>query len=326
MKIKYSWIPFTLVLLAEVILRILQLDLFNWFPNGFFINDDILSNMLLLIIVVFFIIMAIVSVSDKRTPYEFLPGKNIPLGIIGLILVFNIFCSCIEPIKAFSNDVDKTKNIVYIVFSFFAGIVMVSESVSSIIGKNILRKYPVSAIALPAWSIIRLVIMFMDYTSMAMSTISMFDVIAVIFITLFFFYQGTIFANIPSNNSAKKLFVYGMPAIVAIVLYNIESISDLITNVVGNNTLAIVKGTVTIGGFDRILYICGSFIDVIIALYMLAILIETSIRVKPVIIKEKLDDSVETTGDEYTDFIRQMSKDIKDNKKDNNVSELNNND
>lgn len=327
MKVKYSWIPFTLVLLAVVALRVLQLDLFNLFPNGFFIKDDIISNILLIIVVVFFVIMAIVALSDKRTPYKFSPGKNILLGIVGFFVSFNIFCSCLEPLVAFSNKVDTTKNIVYIVFSLFAGIVMALESVSSITGKNILKKCPILAIALPTWSCIRLIIMFMNYTSMAMSAIGMFDIIAVIFLTLFFFYQGTIFADIPSKESAKKLFVYVMPGIAAIAVYSIESISNLFYTVLNNNTLSIVNGTVAIGGLNKILYICGMFIDVIIALYILVILIETSVRVKPVVIKEKLDDGIETTGDEYTDFIKQMSRDIKESKKDdtqnNNSSKLN---
>ena len=143
----------------------------------------------------------------------------------------------------------------------------------------------------------------------------MFDLIALIFITVFFFYQGTIFADIPPKSAPKKLFVYGMPAILSITIYGIENISNIFTNVVGKETLMLVNNTVAVGGINKLLYIFGSFIDIIIAIYILIILIETSMRVKPVFVKETLKDDIDTTGDEYTNFIRQMSKDIKENKK-----------
>ena len=212
MKIKFAWIPFILLVLAAVPFRVYQLMYLVDLKTGFSKEGDISGTVFLGVIAAVLLLICIMCLCDKSAPDENVPHRNIPAGIFGILLSLAMFYVSASELLSFGTV--GVKSIVSGVFCALAAVSMLAMSVGMTYGKNVYENMPLLALLIPIWGCVRLVVTFMNYTSIANISQNLFNMLAIIFLLLFQYSQAKMLAGVGGQKIIRSLFLFGFPAVV----------------------------------------------------------------------------------------------------------------
>ena len=105
---------------------------------------------------------------------------------------------------------------------------MLYESCICFTGQNGMKRLPYLTLALPAWACSRMIGLFIEYSKVSLSAMEMFDVISVIFLTLFMFYTALFFTEINPGKCVGRTVLYGC----VFVLCTLITTADIILKMI----------------------------------------------------------------------------------------------
>ena len=224
MKTKYLWLTFGIAFLLAVPLRVYQL-LFLMDSTGFYTDGDTTSWMILGILFAATAILVVGSLTGKKLPKRFAQTRNIPSGVINVLLGAGAVCYSIWEIMRLAAPKDPNTSLaggllyVAIILSFVgvgAGIVWILNGVSSFLGKNLLRWIPTAGILPPIWMAILLFIQTVQFTGNSITlnnTEQLYDTTTLVFMALFAFNHCKMIAGAQGKKCGKRVYGYGLPMV-----------------------------------------------------------------------------------------------------------------
>lgn len=216
MKIKYNWIVLIITAVASLGLGVWRSIVING-GGEFFLDKSIYSIVIFGLIILGFIVGAVLTIIDRETPQNYDIEKNFFAGFFGLLISI---CYITHGILGFMNiaDIPEDNNVIFYIitnlFEILAGGVFIMESVSSLVGRNLLKTKPLLTIVVPIMFAIRLINKFFVYTKISVQSSEMFDIVAIAITALFIYYHAVMFAGL-KKSCVKSLFLFGVPMICA---------------------------------------------------------------------------------------------------------------
>ncbi len=220
MKIKLAWIPFVPLFLAAGFLKLAQ----GFMPDGGLLGLSALQldYCYLGACALIFLFTLLFAVLDKQIAQYYLPHKNFPAGLIGILLSlllaadggFTIF-------QVFSSGKISVLEILGAVLSLLSAVVFI------VLGLNHSFRYKegksLSLInVIPAiFCGVRMILSFVQFTTISIRLADVSSLICYVFATLFFFNYAVVLSLIKTKNALKSCFVFGLPAVAAMIPYGI---------------------------------------------------------------------------------------------------------
>lgn len=281
MKIKYNWLVLAITAIASLGLSVWRSVVIDQ-GGEFFLDKSIYSVVIFGIIIFALIIGAILTVLDRETPQTYNIGKNFFAGFFGLLISI---CYITDGVLGFMSlsSVTEYNVIFYIItkiFELVAGGVFLMESISSLIGKNLLKAKPLFTIVVPIMFALRLIIKFFDYTKISVQSSEMFDIVAVALASLFVYYHAVMFAGL-KKSCVKSMFFFGVPMICACLV----SGADIVVT-------AVLAGEFSVSGMIM------TVADVLLCFYAISILAEMTHKAGKQYLTEIDDESEKEFEDE----------------------------
>ncbi len=211
MKIKYNWIVLAITALASLGLGTWQ-AIVNARGGDFFLDRSLYTIVIFGLTIFAFIFGAVLTIIDRETPKTYNIGKNFFAGFFGLLVSI---CYASDGLIGFTSLSGQDYMILFIITKLFeicAGGVFLAESVSLILGKNLLKNKPLLTIVVPIMFAFRLIMLFFEYAKISVQSSEMFDIVAVAFASLFMYYHAVMFAGL-KKSCVKSLFLFGAPMI-----------------------------------------------------------------------------------------------------------------
>lgn len=254
MKLKYTWIVFILSILTLV-----PIKTYIAFRGNNFVIGSIASNTSLSIFIIGAIILVLAIIIMSLFSKNALPAidmpKNIPCGIFALLSGIFMIISGIFSFLSFKYNMD-TKIVISAIFIVLSGVVFIFISNVHFTSKNILSSMPLLSLLPTIWACVRLMVLFLYHSSVVSGNIDMFDIIASMFLILFFFSHAKLMVYIPGKKLVQRLFAYGMSSVIILLLYNIP-------------VLCTIKSTDNFSAMH--------LVDISLILYIISLLITLSI-------------------------------------------------
>ena len=220
MKTKLAWIPFVPLFLAAGFLKLAQ----GFMPDGGLMGLSSLQLDYCYIgaCVLIFLFTLLFVLLDKKIAQYYLPHKNFPAGLTGIVLSlllaadggFTIF-------QVFSSGKISVLEILGAVLSLLSAVVFI------VLGLNHSFRYKegksLSLInVIPAiFCGVRMILSFVQFTTISIRLADVSSLICYIFATLFFFNYAVVLSRIKTKNALKSCFVFGLPAVAALIPYGI---------------------------------------------------------------------------------------------------------
>jgi hypothetical protein len=123
-------------------------------------------------------------------------------------------------------------------------------------GSTVLRRHPLAALLLPIWGCFRLISLFITYVATVNRFENIYHTFTAVLLLLFLFSQTKLLAGVDAARGAKRVFLYGFPAVIA-------ALTDCIPNIA-----LFFAGRSTLGGISAGFY----FVDLFLAVYGIAYL------------------------------------------------------
>lgn len=257
-------------------MRLQQLITTDGYILGVPITDNIkVSHIIFAVIFLFIAILIFMSFISKDVPDRVEIEKNKLLAFLVLINSCLILFSGIQYLIMLfgGTDVNYIKYFILFLASVLASIAMFGMACSFYDGFDRFKKMPAYILLPVVWATVRVVVLFIDNTSVACSYVEMFDLLSESLITLFLFIQAKSFEDIKGNNLGKKLFAYGLPAIVFSIAFNVPVLCQKIVRIPDN-----VSG-----------YTIDNLIDISIAIYIAVFLISVTIKCNKNIVAQHIE-------------------------------------
>lgn len=220
MKSKLSWIPFIPLFLAATFFKLAQ----GFSAEGSFLGLSAIQLDYCYIgaCVLIFLFTLLFVALDKKTAQYYLPHKNFPAGLVGILLSvllaadggFTIF-------QVFSSGKISLLDILGAVLSLLSAVVFIilglNHSFRYKEGKNFSLINVIPALLCG----VRMILSFVQFTTISIRLADVSMLICYVFATLFFFNYAVVLALIKSKNALKSCFVFGFPAVAALIPYGV---------------------------------------------------------------------------------------------------------
>ena len=223
MRSKLTWIPFALLLPAAVFCKIAP----HLFEEGalFGLSSLMLEYAYIAAAVLLFLFAVLFCAIDKRMSQYYLPRRNIFVGVVGILIAI-----------AFAADGGQT-----FFYMFGAGIddmlkfvdsilLLISAVVFVVLGlTHLLRgsegRYPSVLSVIPALLCgVRMIECFVTFTTISIRTADVASLICYVFATMFFFNYAVALTLTKAKRALKSCFVFGFPAVAALIGYSAEKL------------------------------------------------------------------------------------------------------
>lgn len=253
-----TFLIFAITLTVAITIRIYQLMSIIDPQNGFYKHPSGMTVPLLyFILIAASVAMLLFSFLTSNMPKSVLPkGRIIQMGVAGLVvfvgLIIDVSSQISKLITEYSggtysgifNFLSKAKmfpTLLQIVFGLIAAMFFLLFAVSYIKGKNVYSGSKLTALAMPAWFICRMVTRFMLDTNYKNNSELLFELVMLSFGMIFFFVFSRICSNIGSRGKMWVLFGCGLPAAVFALLCSIPRIT---MNIIGRSDLIVATSPI----------------------------------------------------------------------------------
>ncbi len=271
MKIKYNWIALAISALVSLGLGTWQ-AIVNARGGNFFLDKSMYTIVIFGLAIFAFIFGAVLTILDRETPKTYNIGKNFLAGFFGLLISI---CYISDGLIGFTTISGQDYMFLFIItklFEIFAGGVFLAESVSLIVGKNLLKSKPLLTISVPIMFALRLTMLFFEYAKISVQSSEMFDIVTVAFASLFMYYHAVMFAGL-KKSCVKSLFLFGAP----MICVALASTTDIVASAL-------------IAGEFRLSNMIMTFADALLCLYAICLLAEITRKVGRQYLNDFADD------------------------------------
>lgn len=219
MKSKLSWIPFVLLLPAACFFKLAQ----SLFPEGVLgLNALRLDYVYMGAAALMFLFAALFCGIDKKIAAYYLPHRNIAAGLMGLALALVLAADGAGVLmRVFSSGEQDTLTIIGAVLSLICAIVFIVMGLNHMIRNTDRRRFSL-LYALPAILMaVRMIVCFVSFTTVSIRLADVSKLICYMFASMFFFYYAILLSLTKTKNAVKYCYIFGLPAIVALVPYGV---------------------------------------------------------------------------------------------------------
>lgn len=220
MKSKLSWIFFVPLALIACFFKLSQALL----PEGTIMgwSNLLLEYLYIGAVVLIFLFTLLFVLIDRKIAAYYLPHKNFPAGIIGIVLSvllaadggFTIF-------NVLSSGEVNVLQIIGAVLSLLSAIVFIILGLSHSFRYKEGKSFSLINVLPAVMCGVRMILSFVQYTTISIRLADVSMLICYVFATLFFFNYAVMLSLIKTKNAVKCCFLYGLPAAAALIPYGI---------------------------------------------------------------------------------------------------------
>ena len=216
MRSKLSWIFFVPFALIGCFLKLAQ----GFLPEGmlFGFSDLMLEYGYLAAVALIFLLSLPFCLSDKKISKYYLPHRNVPAGIIGMILA--VVCAADGANIMFhviSSGQIEVLRLIEVVLLLLSAVVFVTYGLNHSFRNRESKQFTLF-LAIPALLFsIRMILCFVSFTTISIRLADVASLICYVFTTLFFFNYAIVMSRIKAKNAVRNCILYGLPAVAATI-------------------------------------------------------------------------------------------------------------
>ncbi len=244
MKTKISWIVFILSLVTIIPVKIYSsINSLNWERTPMFA----------IIVAILLLMCGVPLYMAKDLPELPQVRKSFLLGIISCLTAVAFLwgaVACVTDIEAYDRH-----PLILSILCLLSAVTFIFMSISFFTCKNMFKNGQILIFFPVLWSGMLMIL----FLSLSDNNIDPYNVLLKACMLMFLLYQSQIFVTSTDRNTTRRIFMFGMPTILSLIMYNVP----LVVSLVKNNSLSFYSTTVAT---------CG--IETLICLYILCLLFE----------------------------------------------------
>ena len=222
MTSKYSWIPFVPFTLAAVYFKLAQ----SMFAEGSILgmNNTTLDYVVIGCVAAIFVIALVLNIMDRKISQYYLPHRNVPAGILGLVLA--VLCASDGANRiylALSAGKGETLDMIEAALLLLSSVVFIVMGMTHSFVNRDTKHFALFNVMPALLCAIRLVRAFIYHT-----TISLWHedadpalVVCYVFAAMFFFNLAVTISLTEAKHAVKSCFIFGFPAAAALLAYSL---------------------------------------------------------------------------------------------------------
>ncbi len=221
MKLKSSWIVFIPTFLSALGIQMFQ-SISGANPFGFMIAGVAVTLLMALGVI-------IIACNDRYTVREYEPKKNFASGVL---LCISAVATAFYGVTGVSYLFDEKLEILKILLAgsaLLSAIVFVLLGINALTGNYTVTAAPIMTLAPVLMFALELVNRFISYTTVAVASTEVYDILSIVFLLIFMFYCASIYAGIPTKQSVKCCFIFGMPGITLTFMWCIKEFMPILS-------------------------------------------------------------------------------------------------
>lgn len=211
MKIKSTWIPFFLSLVAIVSVRVYQITSVG-IPSVR-IQWDNLEMICFGIAAVATVVIMLMSYMSKDVPEVFVLKKNPFVGLMSFLAAAVVALSGVNEIQAYLAGSKEIQRLTFGVAGILAAVAFILFGLCFLQEKNLFEKTKLFACFPTFWAVMLLAKLFSAYNAIRTDFIHVTAVLSVIGLLFFLFEQARLFAGLFNKGTIKKLFYFGFGSV-----------------------------------------------------------------------------------------------------------------
>ena len=260
MTSKLSWIlalPFTV---AAIYIRLAQAMSADGSVFGF--SGMVLDYAVIGCVAAIFLFALIMCLADRKIAQYYIPHRNIPAGILGILLA--VVCAADSANRIYldlTSGSIETLEIAEAVLLMLSAIVFIVMGLTHSFTNRESKHFALFNIMPALLCAVRLVRCFVDFTTISITLADVTLLVTYIFATLFFFNFAVTISLAKAKHAVKSCFIFGFPAAAALLSYGVGALA---------------------GGFDTTdIFANATSVEIaVMGLYTLAFIIELTIFAK----------------------------------------------
>ncbi len=269
MKSIYSlvkWILFVPVFLMSAGLTIFSAAAPETFAGVFSGDRNTVAKIVTVAILGLFVVSFVLSLFDKKTSPAHLLKKNYAAGIFAVISAMAMAASAaFDVTQMLNSDEVRIMSVVTAALAALGGVAMLYVGLNHFSGSNTPKSIALLYLALPVWCGAHLIDRFLTHTDSPVAAADTMDLVMFVSLAMFFINAMMIHALIIGKNTVKSAVSFGLPAVIASVVYGFISIFSAVASV----------------GFAFFDLLAG-FVYVLLGLYVFSFTVELSFASKTV--------------------------------------------
>ena len=218
MTSKLSWIFFIPFTVAAAFFKLAKYIM----PDGsvFGFSGVVLDYISLGCIALIFLFALIMCLIDRKISQYYLPHRNIPAGIFGVLLAVVLAADGADKVYVtFSSGNIEVLAIAEFVLLFLSAVVFIVIGLTHSFHNRDTKRLALFNIMPALLCAVRLVRCFVEFTTVSVITADVFKLFCYILATLFFFNYAVAVSLTRAKHAVKSCFIYGFPAASALLVY-----------------------------------------------------------------------------------------------------------
>lgn len=229
MTSKLSWITFIPFTIAAICIKLAQIFYVDADGMVFGLPSNIWSYISIGCIVLVLLFALLFSLLDKKTAQYYVMKRNIPIGIISVVLAIVLASDGANNIFSLFDIGDiSVAGVVDSALTLLISVVFIVIGLSHFVGTGTSKGMAIFYLMPALWSAIRLVRVFLKYTKVSIQVTDVCLLASYILLTLFLFNFAILASYIKGKSPVKTTIIYGFPACTALLMYGTYGITDLV--------------------------------------------------------------------------------------------------
>lgn len=220
MKSKLSWIPFVPLAILGCFLKLGQ----GFLPEGtvFGQSNLVLEYLYLGCAALILIFAFIFTLADKKIASYYLPHRNYPAGIVGLLLALLLAADGANTLfHCFSSGIVDVLGVIGAVLSLLSAIVFIVLGLNHSFRYKEGKQFSLLNVLPALFCGVRMILSFVTFTTISIRLADVSSLICYVLGTMFFYNYALMLSLTKAKRAVKNCFVYGLPAVAVMVPYGI---------------------------------------------------------------------------------------------------------
>lgn len=222
MRIKKTWLAFLPLTAASIIGSLI----------GYGSPQSIFSYLPVICTVIYMVAAFVLVSSEKQATsthrFEANMISGLSIILLGTLMVVDFFKTMINVNK----DGLGYFYILNIILMLLTGVIFIVIGIESIIPRirRKMRKLPLIMLIPTAYFCTRLVLKFLEYTTSAVASKDMLDLIYIALVVMFIFYYSVLYVGFENKGTVKYIYVFGLGSVMLCLSFNFMYFYDLFRN------------------------------------------------------------------------------------------------
>lgn len=220
MKSKLTWVLFIPLLLLAGFFKLGQ----ELLPQGaiFGLSNLQLEYCYMAAVALIFLFALLFCLIDKKISAYYLPHRNFPAGIIGLVLALLLGVDGANTLlHIFSSGKIDILNTIEAFLALLCAVVFIILGLNHSFRNKESKRLGLIYALVSLLCAIRMILCFVQFTTVSIRLADVSSLICYVFVTLFFFYYAEVLSLVKTKNAVKLCFIFGFPATIALIPYGV---------------------------------------------------------------------------------------------------------